>query len=64
MTGIFSETQTAGELWTLGQGRHVCGVLNLSRIFNSLRASHFAEDKIGQIQSWERVPVVGTPIYM
>ena len=64
MEGIFRDTKGASELWSMGQGRHVCGPLSLSRIFNNLRFSHFNEDKIARISDWQKIPVVGTATYM
>ena len=64
MESIFRDTKDASELWALGQGRHVCGPLQLSRIFNNLRYSHFNEDKIGRTSDWRKIPVVGTATYV
>ena len=64
LDGIFSDTQSAAALWTSGQGRHVVGVLFLSKLYNGMRTNQFSDDKIGRIQAWDKVPVVGTPIYL
>ena len=64
MDSIFSETQSAADLWCKGQGRHVVGPLQLSKIYNTLRASHFTDDKIGKITDWRKITVAGTPMHM
>ena len=64
LEGIFSDTQSAALLWTSGQGRHVVGVLSLSKLFNGLRSTHFSEDKIGRVVSWDKMPVAGTAIHL
>ena len=64
MESIFRDTKGASELWAMGQGRHVCGPLSLSRMYNNLRSSHFGEDKIGRISDWSKVPVVGTATFV
>ena len=64
LEGVFTETHNASQLWQLGQGRHVVGVLCLSRLYNNMRASNFSDDKVGSIQNWSKVPVAGTPMFM
>ena len=62
MENLFMETQTAAQLWALGQGRHVVGLLQLSKLYNELRASHFTEDKVGKITDWSKLPTAGAPL--
>ena len=61
---IFSETQSAADLWCRGQGRHVVGPLQLSKIYNTLRVNQFIEDKVGKISDWKKILVAGTALHM
>ena len=64
LESVFSETRTASQLWALGSGRHVVGLLNLSRLYNNMRVSNFTDDKVNAITNWSKVPVAGSPLQM